>query len=650
MRYLIHLESGILTLVTLACAFSCADAQVDIQVPYQALVINDDVMIRSGPDASFYATSKLSRGSVVMVYRDASDGWCAISPPKGSFSLVPASAVELIDSQSGTIRVDERDGPEKVRVWVGTQLGPVDRPRSQISLNANDRIEILGEIRWPSPDGESTNWYQILPPAKELRWIQVADLRLPSHRTQQPEATSVVDKNVSTQLNQGADAESNRDGSSRDVSLASMHSVVEPMTPSNDSQPDLPLKVAQQTSVVDFEQFNNNAAMAFRSNLAGNPLFSSSLQRRQQRSDIGVNFFRTDDDFTQGLVIEGEDVAMKIGGYVKLDLIQDFNPIDSTDLFDVLSIPVGAPNRSNSRFHARQTRLNFDTRWKTQNYGVIRAFVEGDFFSGGDQFRLRHAYGELGHFLGGKTFTTFANLAAAPATLDFEGSISAITLRRTQVRWTFPVFHDDLNLSVALEDSVTAIELPPGGTITGETRTISPDLVARLRRTRPSGNLQVAGIIRELGFQPTGESVATDNAWGLNFSQFQELTPNDKIYWQINYGDGIASLLGGLPDITPVGTDDAALLGYFGWMIGSTRDWNAKLSSNLTFAESHFQNTSGQLPSDVNNLTYLAANLIWTPAERFSVGVEYLYGKRENIDGGSGIANRVQFAVFYYLP
>lgn len=418
------------------------------------------------------------------------------------------------------------------------------------------------------------------------------------------------------------------------------------------NQPPTPDIAQQQPSVetVSSESFNAVTIPSSSQLEGGSSLTQPEFQVRQNRDEIGTNFFRASDDFTAGLVIEGNDVAMKIGGYVKLDLIHDFNPIDSTDSFDVLSIPVGAPERTNSRFHARQTRLNFDTRWNTDRFGVVRAFVEGDFFGDQDQFRLRQAYGSVGRFLGGQTFTTFANLDAAPPTLDFEGSISAVTLRRTQVRGTFPVIYDDLDLAVALEDSETSIELPPGETDLGETRTISPDLVVRLRRTRPSGNLQIAGIVRELGFQPTGQPVVTDTAWGLNFSQFQELGTDGKVYWQINYGDGIASLLGGLPDITPVGTDDADLLGYFGWMIGSTREWNERLSSNVTFAESHFKNTSGQVSADVNNLTYLAANIIWTPAERFSIGAEYLYGKRENIGGASGIANRLQLAVFYYLP
>ena len=251
-----------------------------------------------------------------------------------------------------------------------------------------------------------------------------------------------------------------------------------------------------------------------------------NFKAAQQSNSIGTDFYRTSDDFTEGLVIEGKGVAMKIGGYVKLDFIQDFNAINNTDIFDVSSIPVGGPQRTNNRMHVRQTRLNFDTRWQTQ-CGIVKSFVEGDFFgtdgNGNKTFRLRQAYGELGRFLGGQTFTTFGNIDASPATLDFEGAISTITIRRAQLRWTQPVFTEDLTLALALEDSSTAIELPPGSTVTGNTRTISPDFVARLRRTRPSGNMQIAAIARILGFQPTGESVKRITLGDLTFHKFRIL-------------------------------------------------------------------------------------------------------------------------------
>jgi hypothetical protein len=45
--------------------------------------------------------------------------------------------------------------------------------------------------------------------------------------------------------------------------------------------------------------------------------------------------------------------------------------------------------------------------------------------------------------------------------------------------------------------------------------------------------------------------------------------------------------------------------------------------------------------------TYYTANLVWFPTERMGVGFEYLYGTRQNKDGQSGIANRLQMAFQY---
>ncbi len=79
--------------------------------------------------------------------------------------------------------------------------------------------------------------------------------------------------------------------------------------------------------------------------------------------NVGVDLYGAP-DFKNGLLIYGQNVAMKIGGYVKADFIYDFDPINSTDSFDTTKIPVDALPRTNSRFHARQSRLSFDTRWK----------------------------------------------------------------------------------------------------------------------------------------------------------------------------------------------------------------------------------------------------------------------------------------------
>ncbi|MCA9258006.1 MAG: hypothetical protein KDA61_02345, partial [Planctomycetales bacterium] len=95
------------------------------------------------------------------------------------------------------------------------------------------------------------------------------------------------------------------------------------------------------------------------------------------------NNFTAFPDFEGGIVVAGENAALKIGGFIKADFISDFDPIDSTDSFITTDIPIGAADRQNARFHARQSRLSFDTRWKVDGE-VARAYVEGDFLGGAD--------------------------------------------------------------------------------------------------------------------------------------------------------------------------------------------------------------------------------------------------------------------------
>ncbi len=144
-----------------------------IDFPYQAIVSASAAPVYSGPDEVHYATDELPSGEVVVVYRHDPNGWCAIQPPAGSFSLLPEAAVEKLDDGFGVLIQDQ------VQAWVGTRLGSVDKPLWQVKLRSKEEVEIIGEASWPSPDGNSTIWYQISPPAGEFRWVRMADLKIP---------------------------------------------------------------------------------------------------------------------------------------------------------------------------------------------------------------------------------------------------------------------------------------------------------------------------------------------------------------------------------------------------------------------------------------------------------------------------------------
>lgn len=177
-------------------------------------------------------------------------------------------------------------------------------------------------------------------------------------------------------------------------------------------------------------------------------------------------------------------------------------------------------------------------------------------------------------------------MSAAPATLDFEGSVSSVNRRQAQARWTFPLLGDRLTGAVALENPEIILDLPPG--VEGEERTPSPDLIGRVRWQRDWGQFQAAALVRKLGFQAEGEPVVTGTAWGMNLTGVTLLTRESK--------------------------------GYF------------------------------QPADSLDRTRYLAANLIWNPIERVNIGLEYPYGVRKNVDGGEGHANRLQGAFIFDLP
>ncbi|MEM9825552.1 MAG: DcaP family trimeric outer membrane transporter [Planctomycetota bacterium] len=362
------------------------------------------------------------------------------------------------------------------------------------------------------------------------------------------------------------------------------------------------------------------------------------------------NNFTEFPEFDGGLVVANESVALRIGGFIKADFISDLDPIDSTDTFDTTSIPIDAVDRQNVRFHARQSRLSFDTRWRVRDQ-VARAFVEADFFGNGinrsDAFRLRHAYGTIGRITVGQTWTTFTDPSAVPQTLDFEGAVSNVNRRQGLVRLRLPLWIDGASWAIALEDPRVVIEVPSG--VVGEARRETPDLINQLRYARDWGEFQAAVVVREIGFQPAGREVDRGTAWGVNLTSSVLLGERGRFYSQITFGDGIGSYRG-KPDVVATGPTDAEVLGSFGWMAGYKHVLGERWTSNVTFSHLELDDVAGQDPGNLAETTYNAINLINNPYDRVFWGVEYLYGERVNQDRRDADATRLQMSLGFYLP
>ncbi len=340
-------------------------------------------------------------------------------------------------------------------------------------------------------------------------------------------------------------------------------------------------------------------------------------------------------------------LTFRIGGYGKLDVIHDFNAIGNTDKFDVAAIPTDGRLGENTRLHARQTILNLDTRMPVGTED-LRIFVEGDFFNGNNtSFRLRHAFAKIGGVTAGQTWSTFMDEGPGPRLVDFENPSGYIVDRRALLRYEHR-HTDSLLIGVAIEESRISISEPVG--VTGFTNSLWPDLVARIRCEQPSYHLQLAAIVREFQFQEDISGNTHDvTGWGFNFSGRWQFTGRDTAYFETTLGEGI----GGFRDVPDAGPDGFGMLEslpVFAWNVAWTHDWSDRWSSNFIFSKGDLTNSAGQLGSAVGSLEYVAANVIWSPHDQVDVGLEYLFGKRQDLDGSTGEANRLHLGVWFFLP
>jgi DcaP outer membrane protein len=163
----------------------------------------------------------------------------------------------------------------------------------------------------------------------------------------------------------------------------------------------------------------------------------------------------TDPELKGFFAIPNTDTLIRIGGYAKLDAIADARAAGDQEQFITSSIPVGSAHRDVANFtlHAKQTRFSFEARRPT-THGNLRFYLENDFFGSSDsyQFRLRHAYGQLGNTYAGYGYSTFMDADSLPDTLDFAGPGGAGYLLVAGIHHSFAMGKGN-TLTVAAEDA-----------------------------------------------------------------------------------------------------------------------------------------------------------------------------------------------------
>ena len=338
--------------------------------------------------------------------------------------------------------------------------------------------------------------------------------------------------------------------------------------------------------------------------------------------------------------------AFKLGGYVKLDAIHDFDPIGSTDSFNPRTIPVPGGEGTNTRFHARESRVSLAVVGPVEGRD-LKLVVEGDFYGANNGIRLRHAYGQYGLLLAGQTWTTFMDEDNIPNTIDFETPLSQPLVRQGLVRFTFDLSKRTL-LAFGIEDSDPRLLPPPG--VEGTTEKALPDFTARLRFTTGPGHVQLSGFVGQTRFRPTTGDPTDVTIGGVLASARFRVFPRDSAYAQVSWGPGLGRYRGDL-SVMPDASGELRAVEVTAFLVGYEHYWTSRWSSNVVVSPAWLGNDPGEALAPDHRFDYVAVNLrYWFIENRAWAGVEYLYGRKEVRSGEQGSANRVQFAVRFNIP
>jgi hypothetical protein len=396
----------------------------------------------------------------------------------------------------------------------------------------------------------------------------------------------------------------------------------------------------------------------------------STVEEELQSKDNALEKQDAAGEFPGSFPIPGTNMAAKIGGYVRLGMVDSLDPIGSDDRFIVGSIPVGEPEPGRDKegftISAKRSRVNLDMRMDS-SVGTFRAFIEGDFAgeSGNDNtYRLRHAFGQYQDWILGQTWSTFMDNRAGPEELDFEGLNASILSRQPIIRWTKNLAKER-TFAVALENPVADIS---GGDGKGK----FGDVVTRVTKPREWGHLQAALLLRNIAGAPTDDpgNVSSAFGWGLSLSghnRFKKWSQKDNFKYQFNVGRGIGRYIN---DLGSVGGQDAvfdpegdlkvlpALGAYVAYQHFWKRDPTAffgstgflkDLRSTLVLGYTQVDNYDFQPDDAYRRTKRVTLNLLWSPMSVIDLGFEILWGERMDKNGDRGNATQLQMVGTFFF-
>ncbi|MFI3240290.1 MAG: DcaP family trimeric outer membrane transporter [Bacteroidales bacterium] len=351
-----------------------------------------------------------------------------------------------------------------------------------------------------------------------------------------------------------------------------------------------------------------------------------------------------------------KNTTATLSGFVMVVGKADFGGSVSGNDFWTALIPTDGTyaNQTGIGLDAVGSRLGLDVTQKT-SLGDVQGLIEIDFAGSTSLIRIRHAYLKFRGFVIGQTWSFMVDNASVVSTIDRIWIQSRPFTRLPLIGYEHS-FKNGISLGGAVEvsSSEVGMDLPDITTISTAKRRY-PDLPVYFQYTKGQSHIKASALVRGLSYNNLVTSQIEEKlGWGAQLSGSLKVAPKLELYAQGIYGEGIANYLSALqilnlnlmPNINNTGEVKALP------MYGASAGLRVDIAKNIYSAASYSFAALSKVEDYYWDSTYrwsdlISLNMFWSPVKPILLGIEYLHGEREDMDGSRGSANRIYISALY---
>ena len=358
------------------------------------------------------------------------------------------------------------------------------------------------------------------------------------------------------------------------------------------------------------------------------------------------------------IVGKDQKFYLGFGGDVKATMNFDWgSPIQNANEFAPYSIPMPGTeaykpgNKGWFGLSAQQTDLFLNFGALPDNPNKVGFYLNATLLGNGYLPQIRSAYVSYRGFEAGYGFSLFTDLAADPTTIDYDGPNSFTVAINAKLDYRHN-FGKHFGLGIGAE-------LPMASYTNAEhTSTVTqriPDIPAYVQWNFGNNNrIRLSAILRNMQYRDEASQQTKNLAgWGV------QLTGNfnicDKLigYYQAAYGKGMSSyfedLTGNGLDMVPNPVNNGQLETVKAWgaYLGLQYNFSSKAYCNVLYSQvrnyaPNYNDGATPWTDQYKYGQYILGNFFYNINDLFTWGIEYIYGRRVNMDGLQAHDNRIQ--------